>query len=493
MPVWLRRQSLFLRIIAPSLIVLALFGITVVRAVSLVSSVSDATAQLKAASNQTNAAQKAVGYLLSAAYFQDEIDGAIWGKEKTALDDNYPDRVSTNQAMDKLDEAIKSLEDESSNMSDDDKATVAKLKKFAQDFRDADTKWTSLHKQGKKPEADDFMFHTIGGLVNDETSLAGKFAEATVAKGNKIRGDLEGQLNAARQQLVLLAVAAVILGLLVAFFMARRITNPVRTIAKGLVEMSTATEQMSRATEELANGVRESHSQSTSLAASSQQVAAAVGSVSSGLEQIESSVRDIAKSAAEGVQVSGEAVAAADASAGTLERLAESSRQIGDAVDTIQKIASQTNLLALNAAIEAARAGQAGSGFAVVAAEVKELANQTSRALEQISSMVHQIQSDSSDSGEALGRIRSVIDQVNDYQLMVSAAVEEQAAVVVEISRSMTTASEAATTIATAAVEVAAVASESASATEQTRVGLSSLAETGNMLSEQADKVLGTS
>ena len=101
----------------------------------------------------------------------------------------------------------------------------------------------------------------------------------------------------------------------------------------------------------------------------------------------------------------------------------------------ITGIAEQTNLLALNATIEAARAGAAGKGFAVVASEVKELAQETARATEDISRRVQSIQSDTSDAVVAIGRIAEIIASINDYQLTISSAVEEQTATTNEMSR----------------------------------------------------------
>ncbi|WP_272917481.1 methyl-accepting chemotaxis protein, partial [Nocardioides flavescens] len=121
--------------------------------------------------------------------------------------------------------------------------------------------------------------------------------------------------------------------------------------------------------------------------------------------------------------------------------LGTSSQEIGNVVKVITSIAEQTNLLALNATIEAARAGEAGKGFAVVANEVKELAQETAQATKDIAARVEAIQGDTTGAVDAIGEISTIITSINDYQLTIASAVEEQTATTNEMSRNVAEAS----------------------------------------------------
>jgi len=131
-----------------------------------------------------------------------------------------------------------------------------------------------------------------------------------------------------------------------------------------------------------------------------------------------------------------------------MAQLGVSSQEIGNVLKVISSIAEQTNLLALNATIEAARAGELGKGFAVVANEVKELARQTSRATEEISQNVTNIQKDVRGAISSITTISDIINKINDISGIIASAVEEQAATTNEIGRTVSEAATGSTEIA---------------------------------------------
>ncbi|WP_417455735.1 methyl-accepting chemotaxis protein [Kordiimonas sp.] len=127
---------------------------------------------------------------------------------------------------------------------------------------------------------------------------------------------------------------------------------------------------------------------------------------------------------------------------GRVGSLSSASERIAEVIHLINDIAEQTNLLALNATIEAARAGEAGKGFAVVASEVKSLANQTARATQEIEEQVNAMQTATRDTVDAVNQIHKTINQVSEISSMIAAAVVEQEASTGEIGRSVQNASQ---------------------------------------------------
>ncbi len=144
--------------------------------------------------------------------------------------------------------------------------------------------------------------------------------------------------------------------------------------------------------------------------------------------ELNDAIAEVAEQIARGDTLARDAVSQASASREGVEALTEAAEQIGDFVGIIAGLAEQTNLLALNATIEAARAGEAGKGFAVVASEVKALAAQTNKSTSEIAERVQAIQARTGDAATAIGSVADAIDKLGEVTAAVAAAMEEQRA-----------------------------------------------------------------
>jgi methyl-accepting chemotaxis protein len=209
-------------------------------------------------------------------------------------------------------------------------------------------------------------------------------------------------------------------------------------VSKSIGEMATTTTEMARSAEAMSGTAQDNVSRSGAVEHTAGQVSDNVQSVAAAVEELAASIREISQQVNSSSSV---ANSAADRARGAVERinaLVATAEQIGSVITLINDIASQTNLLALNATIEAARAGEAGKGFAVVASEVKNLAMQTAKATEEISTQVQAIQQSTGTAAAEISEIAKTIEQINQIGGTVAAAVTEQEAATGEISRAVT-------------------------------------------------------
>jgi methyl-accepting chemotaxis protein len=261
----------------------------------------------------------------------------------------------------------------------------------------------------------------------------------------------------------------------------------------GVVGMvsSSATELQATAQQMTATATQTA-SQSTTVAAAAEEAASNVGTVAAAAEELGASVQEIGRQVGTSAGMAQLAVGEADQSAVLVHELSQAAARIGDVVNLIANIASQTNLLALNATIEAARAGEAGRGFAVVASEVKELAAQTSRATEEISGQIAQIQGATGQAVSAIGGITGRIREINAVTATIAAAVEEQGAATQEIVRNVSQAAAGAGEVTSNIAGVAQASEETGAAATQVLASASELSRQSEHLRAEVARFLST-
>jgi methyl-accepting chemotaxis protein len=258
------------------------------------------------------------------------------------------------------------------------------------------------------------------------------------------------------------------------------------TSLSGLVQqVSEAATQMQETATGMAANAQQALRGTAEANGSSGQATKSVDSVSAAAEELSSSIQEIGRQVSRSSEITTSAVEQASGTRTQMEGLVVSAQRVGEVVDLISDIAEQTNLLALNATIEAARAGDAGKGFSVVASEVKNLANQTAKATEEIGQQITDMQNATSGAEQAIGDIAQVIEQINEIASGIASAVEQQGTATTEIAESISEASRSVSETSSQINQVEGSVNETSSSSERVLTAADSLNKLAEDLQSQ--------
>lgn len=267
-----------------------------------------------------------------------------------------------------------------------------------------------------------------------------------------------------------------------------KLRDTLQRISGSATQLASAAEELNSVTDESARGLTQQNNEIEQAATAVNEMTSAVEEVARNAVSTSEASKNATTSAGDGRDLVQETVSAIErmsadvqSTATLIGDLANESRDIGKVLDVIRGLADQTNLLALNAAIEAARAGEAGRGFAVVADEVRALAHRTQQSTSEIERMIGSIQSGTEHAvdsmrnsteraestlniargaGLSLDTINSAIVEINERNLVIASAAEEQAQVAREVDRNLVNIRDLSVQSATGANQTSAASSE---------------------------------
>jgi methyl-accepting chemotaxis protein len=277
--------------------------------------------------------------------------------------------------------------------------------------------------------------------------------------------------------------------------MAQQFYDAINQVKDSVVQLASAAEETSTVTNQTTVGINQQLNETSQVATAMNQMSATVQEVARNAVDAANAARDADTTFIEGKTVIDQVIEGINGLANEVEQAAtviqeleHESRNIGSVLDVIKSIAEQTNLLALNAAIEAARAGEQGRGFAVVADEVRTLAGRTQDSTQEIEEMISKLQAGADNAvkvmargnemtqsgveraasaGQALDKINTAMSQITEMNTQIASAAEEQSSVTDEINRSIVSINEVSEQSATGAQHTTQASADVAKLAEQ--------------------------
>ncbi|WP_341961451.1 methyl-accepting chemotaxis protein [Pseudomonas sp. RC10] len=415
----------------------------------------------------------------------------------------------------------------------EEQVTYDQYVKLLGDYRQLEDRMKSLSSANKLDELTALLNNDLQTNSDQMNVVLSKLVEINTQQLNDTNKDASNQYSTAFTMVVTLLIIATLLTLLFAWLLTNSITRPISSALKAAEEiaegdltrtiqvdgndeagrllaamlkmqsklrdtlqrisgsatqLASAAEELNAVTDESARGLSQQNNEIEQAATAVNEMTSAVEEVARNAVSTSEASKNATTSASDGRDLVQETVSAIERMSGDVQstatligNLAEQSRDIGKVLDVIRGLADQTNLLALNAAIEAARAGEAGRGFAVVADEVRALAHRTQQSTSEIERMIGSIQGGTEEAvnsmrssteraestlniakgaGVALDTINGAVVEINERNLVIASAAEEQAQVAREVDRNLVNIRDLSTQSATGANQTSAASNE---------------------------------
>ncbi len=379
--------------------------------------------------------------------------------------------------------------------------SAAKIVAAVTAFADASKEVFDKSAAFSQPEAVAALANSVAPAQASLQAALKVFREAAVARSAAKKAAIETMTERIAWGVLALAVVLVAAIALLSYATLMRgirranaldglITQFEGAVGGGVATVTRASQELETAADTLTGTADTTQRLSSTVTCASEEASSNVHSVASAAEEMAASVNEIGRRVQESSSIAREAVKQAEKTDGRIAELLQAAGRIGAVVKLITAIAEQTNLLALNATIEAARAGEAGRGFAVVASEVKQLAAQTAKATDEISNQIAEMQGATQDSVGAIKEIGGTIGRIAEIAAAIAAAVEQQDATTAEISRNIANAAQSTAGVAANIADVNRGAAQTGAASGQVLEAAKSLARESGHLNSEVDKFL---